>query len=224
MKQLAEDVLQLRGRLPIPNAINTFLVGDVLIDAGGRPDTAVILKELRGRPLAAHALTHAHPDHQGASHAVCQEFGVPFWVPEADVAPAERPELILERQPGKPINTLMYRALAGPGHKVDRALTEGDEVAGFRVLDTPGHSAGHVSYWRESDRTLILGDVLNSMDPLLAIPGLREPKSFFTPDPAQNRRSARRLGELEPLLVLFGHGPPVRDTRKFVDFCASLPG
>jgi len=64
--------------------------------------------------------------------------------------------------------------------------------------------------------------VLNSMDPFLAIPGLREPKSFFTPDPAENRRSAKRLGRLEPLLVLFGHGPPVRDTRKFVSFCASL--
>jgi len=223
VKQLAEDVAQLRGRLPIPNAINTFLVGDVLIDAGGRPDTKVIVGELRGRPLAAHALTHAHPDHQGASHVVCEEFGVPFWVPERDVEPAELPELMRARQPANPINGVMYRTLAGPGHKVDRTLREGDEVAGFTVLDTPGHSAGHVSYWRESDRTLILGDVLNSMDPLLSIPGLREPKTFFTPDPAENRRSARRLGRLEPLLVLFGHGPPVRDTQKFVDFCAALP-
>ena len=60
------------------------------------------------------------------------------------------------------------------------------------------------------------------MDPLLGIRGLRLPKDFFTPDPARNRRSAKRLGELEPLLVLFGHGPPVRDTRKFKDFCAAL--
>lgn len=222
MRQHAEGVFQLKGRMPIPNAINTFLVEDVLIDAGARGDTGVILKELRGRPLTAHALTHAHPDHQGASKAVCEEFGVPFWVPEADVEPAERPELIHERQPDHFMNTIMYRTLAGPDHTVDRALHEGDEVAGFQVLEVPGHSAGHVAYWRESDRTLILGDVLNSMDPLLAIPGLREPKRFFTPDPAENRRSAKRLGALEPLLVLFGHGPAVRDTRKFVDFCAAL--
>ena len=222
MKQLAEGVHQLKGTLPIPNAINTYLIEDVLIDAGARFDARVIKSELRGRPLAAHALTHAHPDHQGASKAVCEEFGVPYWVPAGDVEPAERPELIRARQPGHFINTVMYRSMAGPGHHVDRALHEGDEVAGFTVLDTPGHSAGHVSYWRESDRTLILGDVLNSMDPLLAIPGLREPKTFFTPDPGRNRRSAKRLGELEPLLVLFGHGPPVRDTRKFVDFCAAL--
>ncbi len=223
MKQQAEDVFLLRGRIPIPYAINTYLVGDVLVDAGGRTDTGVILKELQGHTLSAHAITHAHPDHQGASHAVCTSFGVPFWVPEADVEAAERPELIDERQPDHPIAHLMYRVFTGPAHPVDRALCEGDEIAGFQVLHTPGHSAGHIALWRESDRTLILGDVLNSQDPLLGLRGLCEPKSFFSPDPAENRRSAKRLGRLEPLLVLFGHGPPVRDTRKFVDFCASLP-
>jgi hydroxyacylglutathione hydrolase len=222
VKKLAEDVYQLRGRIPIPNAINTYLVGDVLVDSGGRTDAGVILSELAGRDLSAHAITHAHPDHQGSSHRVCEEFGVPYWVPEADVAPAERPELIGERQPNHPIAQLMHKVFTGPGHPVDRALKEGDEVAGFTVLDTPGHSAGHMSLWRESDRTLILGDVLNSQDPLLGIPGLRLPKDFFTPDPARNRQSAKRLGELEPSLVLFGHGPPERDTRKFVDFCAAL--
>ena len=112
--------------------------------------------------------------------------------------------------------------MAGPGRKADRTLKEGDEVAGFQVLDVPGHSAGHVAYWRESDRVLILGDVLNSADVFTGIPGLRLPKTFFTPDPERNRQSAKRLGQLEPSLALFGHGPPVRDTRKFVDFCASL--
>ncbi len=223
MRQLAPDVWQLKGRLPIPNAINTYLVGDVLVDAGARFDAKKILGQLRGRSLSAHALTHAHPDHQGASKLVCETFGVPFWAPEGDADAAERPELIRERQPDKAINTIFYKALAGPGHPVDRRLREGDEVAGFEVLDTPGHSAGHISLWRESDRVLVLGDVLNSMDVITAIPGLREPKIYFTPDPAVNRASARRLGELEPALVCFGHGPPERDTRKFVRFCASLP-
>ena len=39
----------------------------------------------------------------------------------------------------------------------------------------------------------------------------------------ENRRSARKLAPLEPKLVLFGHGRPLRDTRKFVDFVAALP-
>ena len=223
MKQVADGVFQLKGRLPLPNAINTYLVGDVLIDAGARFDTKPILRQLEGRPLSAHALTHAHPDHQGASKAVCERFGVPFWVPAADADAAERPELIRERQPDKLINKVFFPTMAGPGHKVDRTIGEGDEVAGFQVLDTPGHSAGHVSFWRESDRVLILGDVLNNMDVITGIPGLHDPKSYFTPDPVENRRSARRLAELEPSLVLFGHGAPLRDTRKFVDFVASLP-
>ena len=221
MKQLADGVWQLSG-FP-PNSINVYLLEDVLIDAATRYSTRRIARELRGHTLRAHALTHAHPDHQGASHAVCERYGVPFWVGERDADAAENPKLIGERQPNHPITQLFAKTMTGPGHRVDRTLREGDDVAGFRVLDTPGHSAGHVSFWRESDGVLLLGDVLNSADVYTGIPGLREPRSYFTPDPAENRRSARRLGALEPKLVLFGHGPPVRDPRKFADFCAALP-
>lgn len=224
MKQVAEGVWQLGGALPFPNAINTYLVGDVLVDAGARFDGRKILRQLRGHEVRAHALTHAHSDHQGASRTVCETLRVPFWVGELDVPAAENPELIRERQPDYAINRIFFRLFAGPGHPVDRALREGDEVAGFQVLDTPGHSAGHIALWRESDRVLILGDVLANMDTTTGLPSLREPKRYFTPDPATNRRSARRLGPLEPALVLFGHGAPLRDTRKFVDFCARLDG
>jgi hydroxyacylglutathione hydrolase len=221
MTELAPGVHQLTG---FPKyGINWYLVDDVLIDAGGRPDKGRILKQLRGHRVTAHALTHAHPDHQGASDAVCTELGIPFWVPEGDVDPAENPELIRQRQPGKPLNTLMYRLFAGPGHKVDRALNEGDEVAGFQVLHTPGHSAGHVVFWRESDRVLIAGDVVNTMNPFTMKRGLREPLDTFTPDPAENRRSIKRIAELEPSLLLVGHGPPVRDPQQLSDLAARLP-
>lgn len=224
MKEVAEGVWQLGGALPFPSAINTYLVGNVLIDAGAKFDTRKILRQLRGRKLGAHALTHAHSDHQGASKRVCETFDVPFWVGERDVPAAQDAAVIVERQPDRVINRINFRLMAGPGHPVDRALSEGDDVAGFRVLDTPGHSLGHVSYWRESDRVLILGDVLANMDTTTGLTGLREPKRYYTPDPATNRRSAQRLGPLEPSLVLFGHGPPLRDTGKFVDFCGALSG
>ncbi|HEU0316336.1 MAG TPA: MBL fold metallo-hydrolase, partial [Solirubrobacteraceae bacterium] len=84
-------------------------------------------------------------------------------------------------------------------------------------------SAGHVAYWRESDRVLIAGDVLNGMNLLTSRRGLHEPPTAFTPDPARNRASARRLGELEPSVVLFGHGPPWRDPIAFRRFCEALP-
>ncbi len=221
MKQLADGVWQLTG-FP-PHAINEYLLEDVLVDAGASFSGRQILKDLRGHELSAHALTHAHGDHQGASRRVCEELGLPFWVGEGDADAAERPELIRERQPDRLINKVFWKATAGPGREVDRRLTGGDEVAGFQVLDAPGHSRGHIAFWRAFDRVLVLGDVMNSHNPLTGFPrGLRLPPDFFTPDPEQNRRSAKRLGELEPKLVLFGHGPPVRDTKRFVDFTRGL--
>ena len=224
MKELADGVWQLGGALPFPNAINTYLVGDVLIDAGAKFDGRKIVRQLEGRDLTAHALTHAHFDHQGSSKRICETFAVPYWVPELDVPAAEDPRVIRERQPDKLINRINFRLYGGPGHPVDRALREGDAVGGFTVLDTPGHSLGHASYWREADRVLICGDVLTNMDTTTGLPGLHEPKGYFTPDPATNRRSAKRLAELEPALVLFGHGAPLRDTARFVEFCSGLRG
>jgi hydroxyacylglutathione hydrolase len=222
VKQLADGVWQLSG-FP-PHAINVYLVEDVLVDAGTRHAGRRILRQLKGVDVSAHALTHAHPDHQGSSKEMCETLGIPFWVGEHDADAAERPELIRERQPDHPINRFSFKALAGPGRRVDRKLVEGDEVAGFRVLHTPGHSVGHVALWRERDRVLIAGDVLCSQDQLTGIRGMHEPRPFFTPDIARNRESARRLAALEPALTLFGHGPPLRDTKKLVDFVSGLPG
>jgi hydroxyacylglutathione hydrolase len=222
MKELADGVWHLNC-LFLPNSINAYLVGDVLIDAGTRHSAKGILKDLEGHDVSAHALTHAHPDHLGASHEVCTKLGIPYWVPEKDVEVAENTDLIYDLQPDHFMARLFIKTMSGPSHKVDRALVDGDEVAGFKVIHSPGHSAGHVVYWRESDGVLILGDVLNNMDIITAIPGLRLPKNFVTPDPDTNRRSAKKLAELEPKLVLFGHGAPLRDTRKFVDFLNGLP-
>ena len=219
MRPLAEGVFQLRG-FP-PNAVNVYLVGDVLVDAATRHARRRIIRQIDGKALAAHVVTHAHPDHQGASHAVCERLGVPLWCGAADIAAMESGR-IAERQPRHPLNRLSERAFAGPGHPVSRALGEGDAVGDFTVLDVPGHSAGHVALWREHDGTLILGDVLFGCHPLTGIPGLHEPPAFFTPDPARNRESARRLAALEPALVLFGHGPPLRETAKLQRFAAGL--
>jgi hydroxyacylglutathione hydrolase len=224
VKELADGVWQVRGyRGQIPDLINEYVIEDVLIDAGTRHSGKRILRELKGHEINAHALTHAHADHQGASHEVCEALGIPYWVPERDADAAEDPELIRERQSNHPVQKVFIFLYMGPGHPVDRKLREGDEIAGFKVLDVPGHSAGHVAFWRESDRVLILGDVLTNIHQMTGLPGLHEPLPFLTPDPVENRRSAKKLAALEPKLVLFGHGRPLRDTRKFVQFISDLP-
>jgi glyoxylase-like metal-dependent hydrolase (beta-lactamase superfamily II) len=221
LQKLADDLYILRGFPPF--AINVYLMGDVLVDAGSRHAANRILRQLRGRTVTAHALTHAHADHQGSSHEVCETLQVPFWCGELDADAAEDGR-ILDRMPRHPINSFLQRVFPGPGHPVARRLAEGDEVAGFTVLDVPGHSAGHVAYWREADRALICGDVFTNIDTLTGLPGLHEPKPFFTPDPARNRDSMRRLAALEPELVCFGHGRPLRDPAKLKRFTDKVAG
>jgi glyoxylase-like metal-dependent hydrolase (beta-lactamase superfamily II) len=221
VRELAGDVFMLRG-LP-PNAINVYVIGDVLVDAATRQAERRIMRQISGRTINAHALTHAHPDHQGSSHAICERLGIPLWCGQGDVPAMETPGGISNSQAPGWLNRFQQRFWTGPPHPVARALVEGDEVAGFTVLESPGHSPGQVAYWRESDRVMILGDVLNNMNLLTAVPGLREPPGIFTPDPVRNRRSARRLAELRPQLTCFGHGPPLRDPGKLAEFIALLP-
>jgi len=220
MRELAPGVRQLSG-MP-PNAINVYLIGDVLLDAGTRRAERRIMRQLDGQEVNAHALTHAHPDHQGSSHAICTRLGIPLWCGQGDIPAMEVPGGVAASQPPGMLNRMQQRFWTGPPHPVSRALIEGDEVAGFTILESPGHSPGQVAYWRESDRVLILGDVLNNMNVITGIPGLHEPPSFFTADPARNRVSARRLAALRPALTCFGHGAPLRDPGKLADFVDHL--
>ena len=193
MKELAQGVWQLDGTPG--NGVNVYVVGDVLIDAGMVYDKGRVLKQIEGRGITAHTLTHAHLDHYGPSAAICDELGIPLWCGAEDVP---------------------------KGHPVARALREGDTVAGFEVLDTPGHSPGHVSYWREADRVLICGDVMWGWNPFLLRGPIREPFGIVTPDVERNRESARRIAALQPALVCFGHGPPLRDPNKLTAAVAKL--
>lgn len=221
MKQLAEGLWLLDGRPR--NAINVYLAGDVLIDAATKQAERRIFRQIAGRKLSAHTLTHAHPDHQGCSHLLCERLAIPLWCGRGDVRAMETEGGIANSQAPGWVNRLQQRFWTGPPHPVSRALDEGDEVAGFTVLESPGHSPGQVAYWRESDRVLILGDVLNNMNVLTGRPGLNEPPEVFTPDPPRNRVSARRLAELRPRLTCFGHGAPLRDPGKLVDFVDRMP-
>ena len=221
MKRLADDIFILEG-FP-PYAINVYLLGDVLVDAATRFASDRILRRLRGRKVSLHAITHAHPDHQGASHAICERLGIPLWCGERDADAMERPGEIMARMPGHWLSDIVGPLWTGPPHPVARRLREGDRVGSFTVIETPGHTAGHVSYWREADRVLVLGDVLSHIHIYSGWVMLRQPERFFTLDPALNRHSARRLIELEPKLICFGHGPPLRNTQRFVDYVKHLP-
>jgi len=221
MESVAENVYLLRGTPKY--AINIYLMGDVLLDAGSRMAEQRILAQLEGRNVSAHAITHAHPDHQGSSHAVCEKLDIPLLCGVGDADAMESGDwdkVIPNNWSTKP----QHRFWTGPAHPVSKRLQEGDELGGFTVLEVPGHAPGHLAFWRESDRMLILGDVVNGMNLLTTIPGLHEPPKLWTPDPEENRRSIRKVASLKPNTICFGHGPPMRDAaKKLKRFADALP-
>jgi glyoxylase-like metal-dependent hydrolase (beta-lactamase superfamily II) len=220
LKYLAPGVWRLK-EFPRP-LINVYLAEDVLIDAGRRWDRGRIFAELEGREISLLALTHVHPDHQGCAKAICEARGVPLACHEADVDAMEGRRPVAASK--KPSAQAFARMWEGPPHKVDRVLREGDEVAGFRVVHAPGHAPGEVIFFRDSDRVAICGDVIRNITYVTLRTKLAEPPDDLTPDPAENRRSIRRLAELNPSLILPGHGPAVTDIGAFERFVASLPG
>ncbi len=217
MRQLARNLWQLGG-VP-PNAINVYLIGDVLIDAATRWAGGRLRRQLGERTLSMLALTHVHPDHQGCARAICERYGVALACHAEDVPTmqGERP-----MQPNNRFMRLSSRICSGPAYPVARVLRENDEVAGFRVVHAPGHTPGHLILFREEDRAAVVGDVLNGMSLLTGLPGLHEPPTCFSTDPSENRRSIRKLAELEPRLLCFGHGPPLTDMSRFDRFLKQL--
>lgn len=206
MQPVAEGVWHLP--LLLKHAVNAYVLGDVLVDAGYAGSGKKVLKLLGDHTITAHALTHAHPDHVGGSKTVVDALGIPFWAPEGDAAAVERGRTV--GPPGR-LQGLVEKTGGFKTVPIARRLQEGDEVAGFTVIDTPGHSPGHISFWRESDRVLICGDVWFNMNVLTTKPGLRAPLGLPTVDPALNARSQQKLVDLKPDIACFGHGPVMRD-------------
>jgi hydroxyacylglutathione hydrolase len=209
VKELAPGVEMLSG-LP-PNAINVYLVGDVLIDAATKLARRRILRQLIDRPLSLLALTHVHPDHQGAAHAVCEARGIPLACHADGVGAMQGDEGAQPQGRDTAISGIVSTLWEGPPHSVSRVLSEGDDVAGFRVIHAPGHAPSEVILFRDTDRVAICGDVVNTMNLLTTRPRIQEPPHGFSLDPMLNRESIKLLASLEPTLICAGHGPPSRD-------------
>lgn len=222
MIEVADDLFQIA--LFPRQAVNAYLIGSILVDAGVRSSASQLRKAIGGRQLTAHILTHAHADHQGASAFICDAYHVPLWCGAQDTRAAETGAVTREYpNPQHPIARFQQRFWAGPGHAVTRILREGDTIGGFRVIETPGHASGHLALWRERDRVLIAGDVLVNMDMLTTVPGIHEPPALFTHDIEQNRQSIRKIASLAPNLVCFGHGPVLRDLQQLMELADRLP-
>ncbi len=173
-----------------------------------------------GRPPNAILLTHGHFDHVSAAKELAEGWGVPIYA-----HPLEFPYLTGEKEYAPPnvgaggglmsfLSPLYPRKPIHVGERL-RALPEGrlPEMPGWEVLTTPGHTPGHVSFFRAADRTLLPGDAFCTTKPesffeaaLAQQPELHGPPAYFTPDWISAGQSVRKLAELEPMIVAPGHG------------------
>lgn len=202
----------------ISNGTNVLAIsnadGWTLIDTGttgGPKRIQPALSALGVAPtkLTAIYLTHHHPDHIGGLP------GMREWAPNAEiVAPEYEAEIIRGKRPPDRSSNAVIRVLQGfsklPLVQVNRTVSEGDLIAGFRVVDTPGHTTGHTSLVSEEMGILFTADAFGALPKRLRV-GVR---AFTCTDPAQAKRSAEKLLEEEYRTVVFSHGAPLRDNPK----------
>jgi glyoxylase-like metal-dependent hydrolase (beta-lactamase superfamily II) len=123
-------------------------------------------------------LTHQHPDHVGSLKAVNPLVQATLYAGADDVS------AISSDKPLRPVK-------------------DGDEVFGLRIVDTPGHTLGHVSVFDPSTGTLVAGDALRTLN------GLEGSDPQYTADEAKAKASVKKLATLDIKVILPGHGDPL---------------
>jgi len=210
----------------LPNAADR---GWVLVDAG-LPGTAGLITSAAEHRFGANVrpsaivMTHGHFDHNGALETLAEKWDVPVYA-----HPQELPYLngTLSYPPPDPSVGGGLMALLSPLYPrgpVDvrrwlQPLPPDGSVPGmpgWNWLHTPGHAPGHVSFWRASDKIIVVGDafVTTRQESIYAVttqkPEMHGPPMYFTPDWDHARTSVQKLAALEPEIVVTGHGQAMR--------------
>lgn len=212
--------------------VNVYMVGWpggnwVLVDTGlpfstGRIRRAAEQRFGTTRPSAI-LLTHGHFDHVGAVKELAEHWDVPVYAHALELpyitgkSKYPPPDPMVGRGSFALMSPLYPRGPIDLGSRA-RALPADNTVPflkDWRWIHTPGHTAGHVSFFRDEDRALIVGDafVTTKQESLYSVvtqrPELNGPPAYYTSDWDAARDSVMRLAELRPSLIACGHGLPM---------------
>lgn len=215
--RIADGVWLLRGGLP-RKAMNVYLLqepgGVTVFDAGTSDMTAAIASAgARLGGIKRVVLGHADFDHRGSAAGL----QVPVYCHAAEREAAESPDTFRpyhDLTKLDPATRAVFDRLApvwdGGPVQIAGTVSEGDEVAGFRVVELPGHAPGLVGLFRDSDRLALVSDCFYTVDPRTGRtrpPGV--PPEAFNADTEQARASIHKLAALEPSVAWAGHAVPV---------------
>jgi glyoxylase-like metal-dependent hydrolase (beta-lactamase superfamily II) len=186
---------------------------------------------------AAIILTHGHFDHVGSLKSLAEDWDAPIYAHELELPYLDGRSAYPPPDPtvGGGLMALFSSLYPkGPidvSHRLVTLPPDGSVpfMEGWRWIHTPGHTPGHISLWREHDRTLVAGDafITTSQESAVAVaaqlPEIHGPPMYYTPDWESSRTSVQKLAALEPELVVTGHGPAMRgpEMRRALQILAS---
>jgi glyoxylase-like metal-dependent hydrolase (beta-lactamase superfamily II) len=204
----------------------------VLVDAGIRGTAGLIRRAAaerfgeNARP-AAIIMTHGHFDHAGGLEGLAEDWDVPIYAHELELPYLNGTASYPPPDPSVGGGLMAWMSPLYPRGPYDvsrwlQALPENGSVPHlpeWKWLHVPGHTAGQIALWRESDRSLLAADafITTRQESAYAVitqrPELHGPPAYFTQDWNAARASVARLDQLAPELVVTGHGLAMRGTE-----------